>query len=153
MIFYFLQTDAVPWYKTILDFWPVIAWLVAGVAAIAGAVWAFRRYEKAGIDKTNEKAVNALKEYSAALEQQIKERDAEIEQLNIDCEDKQSEFLELESEYKAVAGIVLSELLTFAGRYDEHRATLAEKESQIRVLKLQILAMEQRDADLHTSKP
>jgi chromosome segregation ATPase len=146
-----LQTET--WTKTLLDFWPIIATVAGVIFGIIGFALGWRWIEKAGIDKANEKAVNALKELLAARDAEIADGDAEIERLTNDCKDKQSAFLELESEYKAIAGIVLGELLIWASRYDEYRAEMAAKDSKIRILTLQIEAMERIQADLHISKP
>lgn len=143
------ENELPSWIKSILDLWP-IGVAVVGVIVI---VIAWRYLEKAGIDKANEKAVNALKELVAARDQELADRDEHIERLETDCTAKQAAFVALESEYKAIAGIVLAELMIWVGRYDEHRAALAAKDSEIRVLKMQLDAMERQAFDLHTSKP
>lgn len=145
MLFVFAETSTLPdWMQKILDLWPV--WSV--IAAIVAGVFAWRSFEKAGIHKTN--AANIT-----ALEGLIDTRDKEIAELTAENSELTAAKDVLESEYKALAGVVLSDLLVWVADYTKHKAELLQKESEIRILKTRIEIMEDREAEsaeIHKSR-
>lgn len=140
-----------PYVNAAVTLWPVWIGIGAAVAAAIYAVLRFRVFEKSGIHETNQANIIALE---ALLEtRNLELADAE-KALGLANNSARTEFEKIErerdilqSEYKAIAGLVISELLHWAGRYEFHQAEVLTKDSEIRILKTRIELMEQREAE------
>jgi hypothetical protein len=131
------------WLELLLQLWPIGALALAIFAAIAG----LRYFEKANINKTNAANIEALEKLVATRDREISDRDETIVEIDAKFLDKCKLYDTLEIEYKTLAGIMLSELLVWAGRYDSHVSSMNAKDQEIRVLTKRIEYMEMREAE------
>lgn len=148
MILLFAESGILsPYIEAALTLWPV--W--AAIAAAAFVLWKFRIFEKRGIHETNQANIESLEKLLAT-------RDKELAQLNsafalltkeseTTCDELTKENETLKAEYKALAGLNISELLHWAGRFEFHLAEVAAKDSEIRILKTRIDIMERREGE------
>lgn len=146
MLVLLLQESGIlsPYIQAALTLWPVWIVVVGIFAAIAG----YRIFEKTGIHKTNTARIEAL----SGL---VETRDQELTDANDELADLRNQLDAIESEYKAVAGIKIAELIQFAGNYEQHRADLETKESRIRILEARLHILELREIEnleIHKSK-
>lgn len=134
-----------PYIQAALTLWPV--WVV--IVGIFGAIAGWRIFEKTGIHKTNAARIEAL----SGL---VETRDQELDDVTAELRELREQFDVIESEYKALAGIKIAELIQFAGNYETHRADLETKESRIRILEARLHILELREIEnleIHKSKP
>lgn len=133
-----------PYIQAALTLWPVWVVIVGVFAALAG----FRIFEKTGIHKTNTARIEALQGLLETRADELAEANSELDELR-------ESFGVLESEYKAVAGIKITELIQFVANFDRHRAELETLESRNRILEARLEIMERREAEnleIHKSK-
>lgn len=141
--------EVAAWYKPITDLWPVFAGAVVLITGVLAGLAYWRYSEKAAIHKTNAENIDALTRLLATREKELDEAKEEIETLDAEkveadenhkaeLEEKSAEYLLLQSEYKTVAGIVLSDVMAFAVQYDKFVAdrTAADDAHQIEILQL-----------------
>lgn len=126
-----------PYIEAAILLWPVWVAFVAGL----GIVFAYRLYEKSGLRQTNEATIDGLEGLLDTRDKQIAEKDLELVSLHKEHET-------LKAEYKTIAGLVLADLVIWAGHYERHQAELAAKDSQLRIAHERILIMEKREAEL-----
>lgn len=136
-----------PYLQAAITLWPV--WVVVAVGV--GAIVKFRYWEKAGISDTNEKNIEGLRKLLETRDTELEDAADRFNGLRQDATAKLSEMTNerdtLQVEYRALAGVVVSELIHWAGRYDEHQAELIAKDSEIRILNARLEIMIKREAE------
>lgn len=155
------------WYKPIQDLWPVFAGAVALIISAMGGLALWRYSEKAAIHKTNAENIDALTKLLATREKELDEAREEIDGLaaekieleenhRADLQEKAASYGVLESEYKTVAGIVLSDVMSFAAQYDKfmsdraaaddaHKIEVLQYEAKIRILQRTVEQLQNGD--------
>lgn len=125
-----------PYIEAAILLWPVWTVIVLGLAALYG----YRLYEKTGLRHTNEATIDGL-------EGLLETRDRQLAAKQAECESVTRELETLKAEYKTIAGLVLADLVIWAGRYEFHLAELAATQSQLRIANERIAIMEKREAE------
>ncbi len=144
MILLFQETGILsPYLNAALTLWPVWVAIAVGVAAILK----FRVWEKAGISTTNQANIESLDKLLATRDKELAQANATIAEAESSCSELTKENETLKAEYKTIAGLVISELLHWAGRYEFHLAEVAAKDSEIRILRSRIDIMERREIE------
>lgn len=131
------------WLDNVIYLWPLWVVIAAGVALVYG----YRVYEKAGIYKTNAANIDALDKLLTTRTKELAEAEETIEDRDATIDDLQGQCEVLESEYKTLAGLVLSELLSWFAQYEKHRIEMAQKDSDLRIANARISFLEQREAE------
>ena len=126
-----------PYIEAAILLWPV--WTV--LAILLAAIYGYRLYEKTGLRQTNEATIDGLEGLLETTDKRLAAKEDELAALK-------KEYDAVAAEYKTLAGLVLADLLIWAGNYERHRAELASKDSQLRIANERILIMERREAEL-----
>jgi hypothetical protein len=136
-----------PYVQAALTLWPV--W--AAIASAAFILWKFRIFEKRGIFATNQANIESLEKLLATRDRELTQAQAAAAAARVEAETAiaalSKEHETLAAEYKTLAGLAISELIHWAGRYEYHVAEMAAKDSQIRILENRITIMERREAE------
>lgn len=136
-----------PYIDAAIKLWPIWVVIVVGV----GALVRYRAWEKSGISDTNRTNIDAMRSLLETRDTEIEDAEQRLGVLRKESGDTIAKLEKdhgiLESEYKTLAGLVISELIGWAARYDYHVAEMQSKDSQIRILETRIGIMEQREAE------
>lgn len=126
------------------EHWEAVAGAVGTVVVVIGIVYGLRTIERQQIHKTYAENIKALNELIATHEKTIALQHTEIDEKDFDVTRLTAEVAAVRSEYKIVAGIVLSDIVAFESNRIEHLARQATLLSETNILRAQIVNLETR---------